>query len=108
VTLSGPERGERAVVSQQRPCEPSNELGSNELSLMAKSKSPSIGPMSVQPVEHSATARNQLPTIVSTIGEDRKTPLPKSQQARMDAVRIAKARIMRRNSLRKQRQAQKR
>jgi hypothetical protein len=75
---------------------------------MAKSKSPSIGPMSVQPVEHSSTARNQLPTIVSTIGEDRKTPLPKSQQARMDAVRVAKARIMRRNSLRKQRQAQKR
>jgi hypothetical protein len=107
-TLSGRARGELAVVSQQRPCEPSNELGSNELSLMAKSKSPSIGPMSVQPVEHSATARNQLPTIVSTIGEDRKTPLPKSQQARMDAVRVAKARIMRRNSLRKQRQAQKR
>jgi hypothetical protein len=75
---------------------------------MAKSKSPSIGPMSVQPVEHSSTARNQLPTIVSTIGEDRKTPLPKSQQDRMDAVRVAKARIMRRNSLRKQRQAQKR
>jgi hypothetical protein len=73
---------------------------------MAKSKSPSIGPMSVQPVEHSSTARNQLPTMMSTIGEDKKTPLLKSQQARMEAVRVAKARIMRRNSLRKQRQAQ--
>jgi hypothetical protein len=74
---------------------------------MTNSKSPSIGPMSVQPVEHSSTARNQLPTMMSTIGEDKKTPLLKSQQARMEAVRVAKARIMRRNSLRKQRQAQK-
>jgi hypothetical protein len=72
---------------------------------MAKSKLPSIGPMSVQPAEHTSTARNQLPTIVSTIGDDKKTPLPKIQQARMEAVRAAKARIMRRNSLQKQRQA---
>jgi hypothetical protein len=64
--------------------------------------------MNVQPVEHSSTARNLLPTMVSTRGEDKKTPLPKNQQARMDAVRVAKARIMRRNSLRTQRQAQKR
>ena len=74
---------------------------------MAKSKSPSIGPMSVQPAEHSSTARNQLPTVMSKSGEDRKTPLPENQQARMEAVRAAKARITRRNSLRKQRQAQK-
>jgi hypothetical protein len=74
---------------------------------MAKSKSPSIGPMNMQPVEHSSTARNQLPTMMSTLGADKKTPLPKNQQARMEAVRAAKARIMRRNSLRKQRQAQK-
>jgi hypothetical protein len=32
-------------------------------------------------------------------------PLPKIQQAGMEAVRAAKARIMRRNSLQKQRQA---
>jgi hypothetical protein len=63
--------------------------------------------MNMQPHEYSSTARNQLPTMMSTLGEDRKTPLPKHQQARMEAVRIAKARIMRRNSLRKQRQAQK-
>jgi len=85
--------------------EPSNELGQNELSLMVKSKSPSIGPMSVQPVEHASTARNYLPTIVSTIGDDKKTPLPKIQQARIEAVRATKARITRRNSLQKQRQA---
>jgi hypothetical protein len=52
-----------------------------------------------------STARSQLPTIVSTIGDDKKMPLPKIQQARMEAVRAAKARIMRRNSLQKQRQA---
>jgi hypothetical protein len=64
--------------------------------------------MSVQPIEHSSGARNQLPAMMSTRSEEKKTPLPKNQQARMDAVRVAKARIMRRNSLRKQRQAQKR
>jgi hypothetical protein len=63
--------------------------------------------MTVQPVEHSSTARNQSPAIVSTIGEDKKA-LPKNQQARIEAVRAANARIMRRNSLRKQREAQKR
>jgi hypothetical protein len=87
---------------------PSNEVGSTELSLMAKSKSPSIGPMSVQPIEHSSTAPTQLLAMVPTVGGQQRTPLPKKQQARADAVRVANARIMRRNSLRKQRQAQKR
>jgi hypothetical protein len=75
---------------------------------MAKRKSPSTGPMSMQPIEHSSTAPKQLPAMAPTIGEENKTPLPKKQRARMEAVRVAKARIMRRNSLRKQRQAQKR
>jgi hypothetical protein len=61
--------------------------------------------MSVQPVEHISTEINQLPTIVSISGHDKKTQLPKVQQARMEAVRAAKARIMRRKSLQKQRQA---
>jgi hypothetical protein len=65
-------------------------------------------PMSVQPVEHSSIALNQRPAVISKIGEDKKTPLTKNQQARMEAVRAAKARITRRNSLRKQRQAQER
>jgi hypothetical protein len=42
--------------------------------------------MSVQPIEHSSIARNQLPATMSTIGEEKKTLLPTSQQARMDAV----------------------
>ena len=84
-----------------------NELGSNELSLMPNRKSPSTGPMSVQPIEHSSTAPTQL-AMVPTLREGKKTPLPKKQQARMEAVRVAKAEIMRSSSLRKQRQAQKR
>ena len=63
--------------------------------------------MNVQPIEHSSTAPNQLLGMVPTIGKEKKL-LPKKQQARMEAVRVAKARIMRRNSLWKQRQAQKR
>jgi|EndMetStandDraft_8_1072994.scaffolds.fasta_scaffold467412_2 hypothetical protein len=65
-------------------------------------------PMSMQPVEHSSIAVNQRPTVVSMTSEPKKKPLPKKQQARMEAVRVAKARITRRNSLRKQRQAQER
>jgi hypothetical protein len=78
-----------------------NELGSNELSLMPKCKSPSTGPMSVQPIEYSSIAATKL-AMAPTLGGHR-TPLPKAQQARADAVRTANARIMRRNSLRKQR-----
>jgi hypothetical protein len=73
---------------------------------MAKSKSSSVGPMSVQPNDRTGTARNQR--ALPTIGKGKETPLPKDQQARVDAVRAAKARITRRNSLRKQREAQKR
>jgi hypothetical protein len=64
----------------------------------------STGPMSVQPVEHGSTAAMQLhmrPTV------EPETKPSKKQTPRTEAVRIAKARIMRRNSLRKQRQAQK-
>jgi hypothetical protein len=70
---------------------------------MAKGKS-SVGPMSVQPGDRICTARNQraTPTV-----DEHKTPLPKDQQTRMEAVRAAKARMTRRNSLRKQREAQK-
>jgi hypothetical protein len=72
---------------------------------MAKGKSSSVGPMSVQPNDRTCTARNQRAT--PTIDEDKKTPLPKDQQTRMAVVRAAKAKITRRNSLRKQREAQK-
>jgi CRP-like cAMP-binding protein len=88
--------------------EPLNEPDSNELSLMPNRKSPSTGPMSVQPIEYSSTAPTQQLAMVPTVGEQQRTPLPKDQQARADAVRTANARIMRRNSLWKQRLALKR
>jgi hypothetical protein len=72
---------------------------------MAKRKSSTVGPMSVQPNDRTYTARNQR--ALPTIGEDKKTPLPNDQEARMADVRAAKARITRRNSLQKQREAQK-
>ena len=71
---------------------------------MPKREPASTGPMSVQPVERGSTAATQLhmrPTA------DLEIKLAKKQTPRTEAVRIAKARIMRRNSLRKQRQAQK-
>jgi len=74
---------------------------------MSKRKSPFTGAMSVQPIEHGSIAATGL-AMVPTVGGPQRTPLPKAQQARAEAVRTANARIMRRNSLRKQRQAQKR
>jgi hypothetical protein len=62
--------------------------------------------MSVQPVEHGSTAATPL-LMMPTAGAETNTPLPKKRSPRTEAVQIAKARIMRRNSLRKQRQAQK-
>jgi hypothetical protein len=83
----------------------SNEFGRRALSMMPDSKPTSTGPMSVQPVGHGSIAATQS-TMMPTAGEA-KTPLPKKPSSRAEAVRVAKARIMRRNSLRKQRQAQK-
>lgn len=74
---------------------------------MPKHKSPSTGPMSVQPIVHGSIAATKL-AMVPTVGGQQRTPLSKSQQLRAHAVRSANARIMRRSSLRQQRQAQKR
>ena len=86
--------------------ESSNEPGGRALSVMPKRKPTSAGPMSVQPGAHGSTAATQL-LMMPTPGTETKTPLSKKQSPRTEAVRIAKARILRRNSLRKQRQAQK-
>ena len=74
---------------------------------MPKHKSPSTGPMSVQPVVHGSIAATKS-VMMPTVGGQQRTPLSKSQQIRADAVRTANARIVRRSSLRKQRLAQKR
>jgi hypothetical protein len=68
----------------------------------------STGPMGMQPVEHGPTTPTQtLPMMPGTKGKA-KTPAPqKKPRTRAEAVRAALARITRRNSLRKQRDAQK-
>jgi hypothetical protein len=84
----------------------SNEPDSCALSVMPKRTPTSTGPMSVQPVAHGSIAPTQL-RMMPTAETETRTPSSKKQSPRTEAVRIAKARIMRRNSLRKQRQAQK-
>ena len=63
----------------------------------------------MRPSYHRATMPVLLQPAMSTlIGTDAPvTVSPKAKLTRSEAVRIAKARIMRRNSLQKQRQAQK-
>jgi hypothetical protein len=86
--------------------EPSNELERRELSVMPGNKLTSPGPMSVQPARHGSIAPTQL-RMEPTAGTATQPSPPKKPSPRTEAVRIAKARIMRRNSLRRQRQAQK-
>ncbi|KJC50435.1 hypothetical protein UP09_05275 [Bradyrhizobium sp. LTSP885] len=59
--------------------------------------------MKTQPVENGSI----MPTLpmMPTVGEQRKTPQPKKEPSRMEAIRSAKARITRRSSLQKQREA---
>ncbi len=85
---------------------PSNELESCALSVMPESKSTPTGPMSVQPAWHGSIAAKQL-RMEPTAGAETQALRLKKHTPRTEAVRIAKARITRRNSLRKQRQAQK-
>jgi hypothetical protein len=65
---------------------------------------PTIGPMRTQPLERASIMPSQvLPT--PTVGRVKKTAQPKQKPTRTEAVRAAKARITRRGSLRKQREA---
>ena len=72
---------------------------------MSRRKLVFTGPMSVQPVEHGSITLNQSPSENPIDG------LPKAGtkklSARAEALRIAKAKITRRNSLQKQRRLQK-
>jgi hypothetical protein len=70
------------------------------------------GPMGIQPIEHARSAPTQMlpkmPVATGKMKQDTKAPaLPEKQQTRTEAVRAVLARITRRNSLRKQRDAQK-
>jgi hypothetical protein len=96
-----------------------NENGRRALVLMTykKQDSDNTGPMGMQPFERGPFAPTEMQPMMpsarrNVTGEPRdetETPAPKTKQrTRTEAVRAALARIMRRNSLRKQRQAQKR
>jgi hypothetical protein len=77
------------------------------LFVMDKQKLPPTGPMGMQPSHHgSKMPFSSQPAMPAPIGTAASVTLPaKSKLTRTLAVRIAKARIMRRNSLRKQRLA---
>ena len=85
-------------------CVALNELGSNELSTMPKSKQPT-GPMRTQPVERASVMPTQVLPMMPAAGKATNPSQPKQRPTRTEAVRAAKARITRRNSLRKQREA---
>lgn len=80
-----------------------NRIARKTLSVMPRPKPPLTGPMSVQPVEHGSVTLMQLRPM-TTVTND-KPKASRKQSARADAVRIAKAKISRRDSLSKQRQA---
>jgi hypothetical protein len=84
---------------------PLNELGRSELCTMPKSK-PATGPMRTQPIERASIMPTQVLPMMPTTGKKMKTgSQPNQKLTRAEAVRVAKAKITRRNSLRKQREA---
>jgi hypothetical protein len=81
-----------------------NQSARKALSAMPRPKPPMTGPMSVQPFEHdSITLRQSQPMTSEPAKKPKKAS--KNQPTRADEVRIAKAKISRRGSLSKQRQA---
>jgi hypothetical protein len=85
--------------------EASNETAGQALTAMAK-RNPDR-PMVMQPVRHDLTAPTQMLPIMPTAGSEAKVSVAKKKQpSRTEAVQAAKAKITRRNSLRKQRDAQ--
>jgi hypothetical protein len=85
-----------------------NKFGGTALSGMTRREPNLTGPMSVQPTEHRSIKPAQSPPIVRTNNEGTSEATPKKPSAKAEAQRAAKAEISRRNSLRRQRQAQNR
>jgi hypothetical protein len=83
---------------------PLNKLGRSELFIMPKIK-PTAGPMRTQPIERASTIPTPVLPMMPTAGKADKTAQPMRRPTRADGVRVAKAKITRRNSLRKQRDA---
>jgi hypothetical protein len=71
---------------------------------MPKNK-PTTGPMRTQPIERASIMPTPVLPMMPTAGKARTTTEPKQRLSRADEVRVAKAKITRRNSLRKQRDA---
>jgi hypothetical protein len=66
---------------------------------------PTIGPMRTQPLERASITPSQMLPMMPTVGTAKKASQTKQKPTRTEAVRAAKARITRRGSLRKQREA---
>jgi hypothetical protein len=61
--------------------------------------------MTTQPVRRGSVMPTQALPMMPAAGKGLKAPHPKKQPTRTEAVRVAKAKISRRESLRKQRDA---
>jgi hypothetical protein len=61
--------------------------------------------MRTQPIEPASAVPTPTLPLMPVAGKVKKAALPKAKPTRLEDVRIAKAKITRRNSLRKQRQA---
>ena len=81
-----------------------NELSGSELSTMPKNK-PTTGPMRTQPIERASVMQTPVLPMMPAAGQVKKAIQPKQEPTRADGVRIAKAKITRRDSLLKQRDA---
>jgi hypothetical protein len=83
----------------------SNYLSCDELSVMPKGES-KIGPMNTQPPQNVSTMATPAQPMMPAIGILTEGSSPKRKPTRIETLRAAKAKITRRNSLRKQRRAQ--
>jgi hypothetical protein len=79
-----------------------NEIGTNELPTMPKSR-PTTGPMRNQPNEHASIVPVQVQPARPT--QVKRAPEPKQKPTRTEAAHAAQATMTRRASLRKQREA---
>lgn len=82
-----------------------NNQGVGALIGMAHRGSKLTGPMSMQPAQHQATQASQSPPVDRA--KSAQAQARKKRTAAQDAAAAAKAKISRRNSLRKQRRLQK-
>ena len=71
---------------------------------MPKNK-PITGPMRTQPIERASIMPTQGLPMMQAAGSMKKPPKTKQKPTRVQAIRVAKARIARRNSLLMQRKA---